>query len=583
MEAGEPTFRFIVVADSHIRPPDQEVEAYPSNAWLVKRNEFVVDLCNRIDASFVVHLGDIVHPLPVEDTHLEAIDLATRVYADLRHPIHFVAGNHDVGDKPDALVAVPAVAEENYPVFETAWGRSFGSFDVDDAHFVIVDTQVMNSGFEREERQRRWLEEDFRAASESGKRIFVFGHYPPFVRDPLENEHYDNLGDPARSWFLALLDTHGVEALFSGHVHNFLYNRYGSTDLYVAPSTGFVRPDYAEVAGVAPRAENGRDDPPKLGIFVVDVTPDGHFTRPIRSFGGTSPDDPLPVPVEIALDPRWESPVGVTLRHGWMSVTDFPTAGLDEFRRKRIRNDASILALWEARIGDVRIPIEDVSTTDGLGRMRALASRGMRFSVYSGGVPDRRAVDTVRSLAPDARRWEIIVPPGRFTDVLASLDGVAIDGVDLAIAPITPVGAADAAVHHFVAAGFDVDDKTALDLLRRADATVVFGDVVFRIPWTEPVEDGLRRARRVAAVDGRHGVVIVELPRGSESAMFDDDEVVAERVAETADAARSEPDVDVFLDGFMDHDRGYYPRHGLIDRSFNPRPALYRLIESSSG
>ncbi len=78
-------------------------------------------------------------------------------------------------------------------------------------------------------------------------------------------------------------------------------------------------------------------------------------------------------------------------------------------------------------------------------------------------------------------------------------------------------------------------------------------------------------------------MVIVELPRGSESAMFDDDEAVAERVAETADAARSEPDVDVFLDGFMDHDRGYYPRHGLIDRSFNPRPALYRLIESSSG
>jgi hypothetical protein len=27
--------RFIVIADSHIRPPDQEIDAYPSNAWLV--------------------------------------------------------------------------------------------------------------------------------------------------------------------------------------------------------------------------------------------------------------------------------------------------------------------------------------------------------------------------------------------------------------------------------------------------------------------------------------------------------------------------------------------------------------------
>jgi hypothetical protein len=28
----------------------------------------------------------------------------------------------------------------------------------------------------------------------------------------------------------------------------------------------------------------------------------------------------------------------------------------------------------------------------------------------------------------------------------------------------------------------------------------------------------------------------------------------------------------------MDHDRSYYPHHGLIDRNHNPRPALYRLI-----
>ncbi len=582
MDTAESTLRFIVIADSHIRPPDQEVEAYPSNAWFVKRNEFIVDLCNRIDASFVVHLGDIVHPLPVEDTHLEAIELATGVYANLRHPIHFVAGNHDVGDKPDALVAVPAVAEENYPVFENAWGRPFGSFDVDEAHFVIVDTQVMNSGFEREERQRRWLEDDLAVASESGKRIFVFSHYPPFVRDGNENEHYDNLGDPARSWFLELLDTHHVEALFSGHVHNFLYNRYGTTDMYVAPSTGFVRPDYAEVAGVPPPAENGRDDPPKLGIFVVDVTAGGHTTRPIRSFGAITAGAPLPVPVATSLDPGWESPIGVTLRHGWMSVADFPAAGLDEFRRKRIRNDGMILALWEARIRDVRVPIEDLSTPDGVARMRALTTRGMRFSVYSGGVPDRRTIDMVRSVIPGVRRWEIIVSPERFTDVVASLEGVVVDGIDLAIAPIAPIGVADAAVHHFVAAGFGIHDEVTLDRLRRIDTVVGFRELVFRIPWTDRIEDGLRRARETAAIDGRRAVVIVELPRGSESAMFDDDEAVADRVTEIVLAARTEPDVAVFLDGFMDHDRGYYPRHGLIDRSFNPRPALYRLIEASS-
>jgi len=580
-DAAEPGFRFVVVADSHIRPSDQEVDAYRSNALLVRRNEHIVDLCNRIDAAFVVHLGDIVHPLPVEDTHRAAIDLAAGIYDRLEAPVYFVAGNHDVGDKPDALVAVPTVVEENYPVFESAWGPSFFSFDHGDGHFVVVDTQVLNSALAREERQRRWIEEDLAGAA--GKRIFLFTHYPPFVRSPDENEHYDNIGEPARSWLLGLLTLHDVEAVFSGHVHNFLYNRYRDTDLYVAPSTGFVRPDYAEIAGVPPPEENGREDPPKLGIFVVDVNPGVHVVRPVRSFGSVAGTPPLPVSIETSLDPAWESSVGVSLRHGWATVTDFPTAGLDEFRRKRIRNDGPLLALWEARIRDVRVPVEDVATAGGARRMRELVARGARFTVFSGGVPDARTLETIRSIAADVHRWEIVAPPARFADVVSAVAGDGRPAVEMAIAPIVPVGAPDAVVHHFVAAGFTVGDDPSLDRWLETDTTGIIREFVFRVPWTEPVGNSIGRAGERAAAAGRRAIVIVELPRGSESATFDDDAAVASRVGDVVRAAAGHPDVAVFLDGFMDHDRGYYPRHGLIDRSFNPRPALYRLIEESSG
>ena len=54
--------RFIVVADSHIRFPDDDVETYPSNAHMVARNKYVVEFCNQIEASFVVHLGDTEVP-----------------------------------------------------------------------------------------------------------------------------------------------------------------------------------------------------------------------------------------------------------------------------------------------------------------------------------------------------------------------------------------------------------------------------------------------------------------------------------------------------------------------------------------
>jgi hypothetical protein len=51
---------------------------------------------------------------------------------------------------------------------------------------------------------------------------------------------------------------------------------------------------------------------------------------------------------------------------------------------------------------------------------------------------------------------------------------------------------------------------------------------------------------------------------------------------EAVRAARRHPGAAIFLDTFMDHDRGYYPRHGLIDRRFDPRPALYALIAASA-
>ena len=585
--SGRPaTLRFVVVADSHIRFPDDDVDTYPSNALMVERNQHVVDLCNQIDAGFVVHLGDIVHPLPVEAAHEPAVQLASEVYAGLRHPIHYVAGNHDIGDKPNALVAVPAVADENYSIYERYWGPAFRSFEIDDCHFVIVDTPVLNSGLAREDAQRRWLEADLNAAADAGLRIFLFTHYPPFVRDRHEAEHYDNLGEPARSWLLDLLADHGVEALFAGHVHNFLYNRHGATDLYVLPATGFVRPDYSELAAVAPESEGGRDDPAKLGFFVVDVGPDGpdgHQVSPVRTYGAVGGVDAAASSLDIVLRRDWETPLGVTLRHGWMSTVDFPTAGLDEFGRKTVRNDALLLALWEARIRDVRVPVADVATLEGAARVRHLADRGMRFSVRSAGVPDPVTRDAVLAVSTHIVRWEITVLPEQFAATATFLAGHSMpDGLTVAIAPIVPLGSPGAAVHHFVSCGFVPVGDDLLERWCRLDPSSSAGEVVFRVAAGDPIAAGVAAAGSTAKRVRRDAVVIAELPRGGENTVFGDDEAVAAHVAAVAAAARDNPDSVVFLDAFMDHDRSYYPRHGLIDRRFNPRLALRRLMEEAS-
>jgi 3',5'-cyclic AMP phosphodiesterase CpdA len=571
--------RFIVIADSHIRSPDDEVDVYPSNASLLGRNQHVVDLCNQIDAAFVVHLGDIVHPIPAQAAHEDTVKMAKEVYAALGKPIYFAPGNHDIGDKPDALVAVPAVEESFYSVFERHWGPAYRSFDEGDCHFVLVDTPVLGSGLAREHGQRAWLERDLAAASAADCRIFMFTHYPPFVYEPGEDEHYDNLGKSARSWLLGLVERHGVEAVFSGHVHNFLFNHHQGTDLYVVPSTGFVRPDYSELAAVAPEQEYGREDPAKLGFFVVDVTPDGHRILPVRTFGavvGEEPDTPL----RVALHSEWQSPVGVTLRHGWMDSVGFPTEGLDEFRRKVVRNDAVLPALWEARVGRIRIPIGDIATAEGVSRLVHLSGRGMRFTVRSGGVPDIETLDVVRSLASHLDRWEVVVPEDRFAALLEAVEVHGLpDGVPLAVAPIVPRGGPG---HHFVTSGFQVHGEAALTRWLELDAAGVFGELAFRVPAGEPVGAAVGAAAVTAEAVERRAVVTVELPRAAEAVLFDDDDAVAAIVTDAVVAAADHRAVTVFLDGFIDHDRGYYPRHGLVDRRFNPRPALRRLMMAAA-
>ena len=53
-----------------------------------------------------------------------------------------------------------------------------------------------------------------------------------------------------------------------------------------------------------------------------------------------------------------------------------------------------------------------------------------------------------------------------------------------------------------------------------------------------------------------------------------DDDWVANRVAEAVSAACAFKGVHVYADTFADVDRGYYRRHGVVDRFYNPRPGF---------
>ena len=65
-----PLFQFAVLTDSHIRLLNAMGEGgYASNRLTIERAKFAVQCINSLQPDFVVHLGDVVHPIPLLSNH----------------------------------------------------------------------------------------------------------------------------------------------------------------------------------------------------------------------------------------------------------------------------------------------------------------------------------------------------------------------------------------------------------------------------------------------------------------------------------------------------------------------------------
>ena len=544
-------FTFAVIADSHFHPPGIPAQAsWDSDAHFNDRNRHAVALIQDARPDFVVHVGDVPHPVPGLMAHERALDVAQQTYAALPCPLFMVPGNHDIGDKPHPWAPAPTVTLERHEAFTERWGPPWQLFEHGGCRFVLIDTPVLNSGLPMEAIQWKWLED---VMAKPG-RTFVFLHYPPFLLKADEPEHYDNLASPARERLLALIaDT---EAIFCGHVHRFFWNPIDNTDLYVVPATSFVRPGYSELGRVGPGGEFGRDDQDKLGIAFVHVTEDGHRVEWVRT-NQPRTEAPALLPGQSAAPP---CPLGVTLRHAWDQAMDVPCDGLDPFRRKQARDDLVIQAIWELGISQLRLPVSDLMQDDTRARLMHLARHGQRAVLFSAEMPSPRTLELLRAHCDQIAAFELIVPRSWVSreDLLPDREG-------LPPVWISAVGRKTATdevcFSHFPEPGFLPEED--IDLPTNA---------VVRIQPERDVWEGVATAAAVGAVAAH-----VWLPRGEESVEFTDDAAVTRRVVVAALAAAANPSLSVFLDAFLDHDRGYFPRHGLLTRQSVPRPAFHAL------
>ncbi len=570
---GGHLFTFAVVADSHVTEEEAAaIGGYDTDTVLlnVERCRYVVEEINRRAPDFVVHLGDITHPEPGTPAYEESAERFHRVFEELACPLHLVPGNHDIGEKAfpgDPLADQDArltVNDDMIAEYERHFQSHYHAFEHEDCLFVVMNGMIVNSGLAAEDRQRRWLESLL--ADNNGRRIFVFSHYPPYLTHAGENGHYDGTDEPGRSWLLGLFARHGVEAQFAGHVHNFFFNRHHGTSMYVLPSTSFLRHDYHEFFRAAPGSGQGRHDTAKLGYGVVDVHETGHLLHVVRTFGRTrgARRGPATPPLH-GLGPHRRG-IGLDLRAPWCERTHIPTPwGLDSFRRKPIRNDYPLLALWEMGVDQLRVPFDDLADPDTVERLAELAAMGHRFTAFSYGLPGADGRRALEEHGHHLAFWEVIAPVLALPELLAGIATLRGD-VPVLFNAFRPESGLFSCSH-----GLGVDERGVVESLLALDgASGILDGVVFGIERRDSPARAVETARASVADLGIKVVAHVRFTgrtplEGEEAARSD-----ANLVAESVTVAMCFDDVAVVLDNFTGIDRGYHFCGGLVDRLCNP-------------
>jgi len=586
-DIGQYLFTVAVLADTHVTEKNgQSNSPFLVNKMANARLSYVINELNQNDQAFCIHLGDLVHPVPAVITQFEqAIACFQEQTATLNSKIYLVPGNHDVGDKPTEWGPAGTVREEYIDLWKKHFGSHYQAIKHENCHFILLNAQILNTGFAVETEQRIWLENYLQ--DHCNERLFINIHYPPYLLDKNEREHYDNIAEPSRSWILELLERYHVEALFAGHVHHFWYHKHANTDCYLLPSTAFVRQDYSDVFRVAPgpTMQFGRDDAQKLGYALLAIHEHGHICHLIRTEGHVNDQSHEIKPTRKVLKashPREyaSSYLGFDMRQDWLEHVEItPTGGLDEFDRKTVRNDYPLMVLWEMGVCKLRVPRSDMAQKFKLDRLYALRDQGHVITLFTYGMPDQNLINIVSEHRTLLDGWEIAASLKTLHSISNSVNIEALKGLPLYFSKLRTkedTVAESGHYYHVINHGFSIHDKEELESLFAQDwINKIFCGVVFRVGFQQGAASAITQATQLSLDLGIACTVHVRMGSENPAEAMSDERWVANRVAESSIAALAHPETNVFVDTLSDIDRGYFPRLGVVDKMFNPHLGYY--------
>jgi len=250
---------------------------------------------------------------------------------------------------------------------------------------------------------------------------------------------------------------------------------------------------------------------------------------------------------------------------------------MEEFSRKRARNDALLMRLWQLGICRLRTPLADLLDADIRGRIEDFGAAGMRFTFFSLEVPDAGAMAALRDVGV-TQALQIVTAKTDLSDIAGGLANLMTLG-DIAVVVGKLHSSADEPRHgshfaHAVSFGFKWHERRqALAALRAGDAKGCVAGLAFQINLADDLPALLAEMDAFGAANDLRLWANVRLANENPAIANFDDHGICARVKAAVAAAATLEHTTVEIDTLIDIDRGYNPRHGLLDRRCNFRSA----------
>ena len=561
----------VVLADTHfmLDPGEGPVE-FSSRRCQADRADWAWQLVKSLECPHVFHMGDLVQEFPGTEGFPAAMSGAIEQFS--RHELtpRIVAGNHDVGDKPDPTMPTRPVTAGSLAEFHRIFGPSWYAVDVGPLHVVVLNSQIMNTTLPEAGIQRDWAEREF--TEHSSRRLVVMLHLPPYLDHPGEPGlgHYDNIDEPDRGWLIELLDRHEVELLLAAHVHCSFFDQVGSTRFRILNSTSFTRPGFCHMFTSAPPPDQGRDDVAKLGFLLARVRDERIDLHWLRSGGRTGPEAPgrtgwrtLVTGVPSTLP---DSPLGLSLAHPLATRTEIPRAWPSAIRQ-RVRNDYPLLACLELGAGAVRVPASDLDDPFLAKRIELLREEKVDVvaTVLWDETRDLPELIERHGSRVDTWEWQLTGTDQPTSSQLEMLSRWQVAGISQALSAVVPGETVPGKQHPRTRTGFRLDGLVELDA-RLAAANVVLDRVACRLDWDPMLIDDLpdlSAAKQLESI--RHVDWLLEFDAG-------DDCRQTARATMSLVAVAGVPGTRLFVGPLVDMDRTMDVCQGLLDSLCNPRP-----------